>query len=187
VAERGPIHLRGDRLCPARPRRTQTPRQRVGVAHSGRARCDATGRGTRQERHRHTAFSSHRAPCQPTSPTFTPNSAAPPAYNFRKKQPATPNPSHRPIAEHRLEIVRPQTRVSKVRRDPVAFKGNVPCLMLASCLRRRLAGTLGGGSPSAYRRKSFGMWSGHLRWVRTPATRVNRCDPWGSECSCGAS
>src|SRR6185312_15988032 len=45
-------------------------------------------------------FSSHRAPCKRTSRTSTPNSALPPAYNSRKKQRATPDPSRRSIAEH---------------------------------------------------------------------------------------
>ena len=33
-------------------------------------------------------------------------------------------------------------------------------------------------SASAFRLKSFGTRGGHLRWVRTPATRVNGCDLW---------
>ena len=37
------------------------------------------------------AFSCHRAPCSPTSPTSTPSSASPPACNSRKKQAATGN------------------------------------------------------------------------------------------------
>ncbi len=37
-------------------------------------------------------FSSHRAPCKPTSPTSTPNSASPAACNSSKKQHGTPNP-----------------------------------------------------------------------------------------------
>ena len=34
-------------------------------------------------------YSSHRVPCQPTSPTSTPNLASPRAYSSPKKQPAT--------------------------------------------------------------------------------------------------
>ena len=34
-------------------------------------------------------FSSHRAPCKPTSPTSTPNSASPRGYNSRRKPPGT--------------------------------------------------------------------------------------------------
>ena len=70
------VHRGGDRLRPARPRRTQTPHQRLGLTHPHRARRRATG----QRRARPTTtsphgFSSHRAPCKPTSPTSTPNSA----------------------------------------------------------------------------------------------------------------
>jgi hypothetical protein len=36
-------------------------------------------------------FSSQHAPCKPTSPTSTPNSASPPVRNSPEKQPATPD------------------------------------------------------------------------------------------------
>src|SRR6476659_5427269 len=60
--------------------------------------CDWSPKGSRTTTSPQ-GFSSHRAPCKPTSPTSTPNSASPPAYNSRKKQRATPDP-RRSIAEH---------------------------------------------------------------------------------------
>jgi hypothetical protein len=39
-----------------------------------------------------TRLSPHHAPCKPTSPTSTPNSASPAACNSSKKQHGTPNP-----------------------------------------------------------------------------------------------
>ena len=55
---------RGDRLRPARPRPTQTTHQRLGLAHTDRARRPATGRRRLgQQRHRDKAFhlTPHRA------------------------------------------------------------------------------------------------------------------------------
>jgi hypothetical protein len=45
-------------------------------------------------------FSSHRAPCNPTSPTSTPNSASPRACSSPKRQPATPDKKYvqRPLS-----------------------------------------------------------------------------------------
>ena len=78
---------RSDRLRTAPSRRTQTPHQRgapptpterevVRLVGEGRANTTSP-RG----------FSSHRAPCKPTSPTSTPNSASPPAYNSPRSSP----------------------------------------------------------------------------------------------------
>jgi hypothetical protein len=62
-------------------------------------------------------FSSHRAPCKLTSPMSTTNSASPPAYNSRKKQRATPDPSRPSIADRvskRDELRESQNFVSEM-------------------------------------------------------------------------
>ncbi len=90
---RGAVHRGSDRLRPARPRRTQTAHQRLGVAHPDRARRGPAGqRGARPTKTSPRGFSSHHAPCKPTSRTSTPNSASPPACSSPKKQPATRTP-----------------------------------------------------------------------------------------------
>jgi len=60
--------------------------------------CDWSPKGSRTTTSPQ-GFSSHRAPCKHTSPTSTTNSASPPAYNSRKKQRTTPDPSGRSIAD----------------------------------------------------------------------------------------
>ena len=79
-AQRG----RGERKRPTSGWASLTPTERDVVAWSAKDWPTTTSpRG----------FSSHRAPCKPTSPTSTPNSASPPACSSSKKQPATPDPA----------------------------------------------------------------------------------------------
>jgi len=61
---RRPVHQGGDRLRPARPRRTQTTQQRLGLAATSSAWSAKDSATTISPQ----GFSSHRTPCKPTSP-----------------------------------------------------------------------------------------------------------------------
>ena len=96
-AQRG----RGERKRPTSGWASLTPTERDVV------RWSAKDSPTRTSQH---GFSSHRAPCKPTSPTSTPNSASPRAYSSSKKQPATP--------EHRRGLPHPRGPSSRLHPRP---------------------------------------------------------------------